>query len=143
MKKPLGKLIRFHRYHLDEKRRQIKELEEAEAALSGQIDTLEDQLASERSSLQALPDARSDYGGYARAQLDRRAELTKEKELASGAVAEARDALLSAFAELKRYEITLERYEQAERQERDKNDQNELDETALQTHGRRSATALR
>jgi len=143
MRKPLGKLIRFHRYHLDEKRRQIKELEEAEAALSGQIDTLEDQLASERSSLQAVPDALSDYGGYARAQLDRRAELTKEKELASEAVAEARDALLNAFAELKRYEITLERYEQAERQERDKNDQNDLDETALQNHGRQSAAATR
>jgi flagellar export protein FliJ len=143
MKKPLGKLIRFHRYHLDEKRREIKELEEAEAAISGQIDTLENQLESERSSLQAIPDALSDYGGYARAELDRRAELTKEKELASEAVAEARDALLNAFAELKRYEITLERYEQAERRERDKVDQSELDETALQNHGRQSAAAIR
>ena len=143
MRKPLGKLIRFHRYHLDEKRRQIKELEEAEASLSGQIDTLEDQLASERTALQTAPDALSNYGGYARAHLDRRAELTKEKELAGEAVAEARDALLEAFAELKRYEITLERYEQAERRERDKIDQNEIDETALQNHGRQSAAAAR
>jgi len=143
MKKPLGKLIRFHRYHLDEKRRQIRELEEAEAALSGQIDTLEGQMASERAALQATPDARSDYGGFVRTQLDRRAELKKEKELASDAVAQARDALLNAFAELKRYEITLERYEQAERQERDKVDQSEVDETALQNHSRQSASVMR
>lgn len=141
--KPLRKLIRYHRYQLDERRRRVKELEEAEAALDGQIVSLEDQLASERVAAANSPEVLTAYGVYSRTQLDLRAALSRRKVEAGDAVTEARDALLEAFAELKRYELTLARYERTERMERDRRDQIELDETALRTHRQGTLAGIR
>lgn len=138
--KTLAKLIRYHRYLVDEKRREVKELEERAVALEQTIDRLDAQVVAERISAVETDLGSADYGGFAQASLVRRAGLIGELNEAADAVEEARGGLLDAFAELKRYEISLERKEALARQNRARLDQLELDEVSLNGH-RRSNTA--
>jgi len=138
--KTLAKLIRYHRYLVDEKRREVKELEERAVALEQNIDRLDAQVVAERISAVETDLGSADYGGFAQASLVRRAGLIGELSEATDAVEEARGGLLDAFAELKRYEISLDRKEALARQSRARRDQLELDEVSLNGH-RRSSTA--
>lgn len=134
--KALAKLIRYHRYLVDEKRREVKELEERAVALEQSIDRLDAQVAAERLSAGETDLGSADYGPFAQASLVRRASLVAELNEASDAVEAARSGLLDAFAELKRYEVSLERREALARQNRARRDQLELDEVSLTGHRR-------
>jgi flagellar protein FliJ len=138
--KTLAKLIRYHRYLVDEKRREVKELEERAVALEQNIDRLDAQVVAERTSAGETDLGSADYGGFAQASLVRRAGLIGELSEAADAVEESRNGLLDAFAELKRYEISLDRKEALARQSRAQRDQLELDEVSLNGH-RRSSSA--
>lgn len=78
------------------------------------------------------------YGIFARAALDRRAALLGDLSAANSAVESARDALLAAFAEVKRYEISLKNQESAEKEALDRRLQGEIDESALNLFRRRN-----
>lgn len=134
--KTLAKLIRYHRYLVDEKRREVKRLEERAVAIEQSIDRLDAQVVAERLSASQTEMGSADYGGFAQASLVRRASLIGDFNEASDAVEEARSALLDAFAELKRYEVSLERKEVHARQDRARLDQLELDEISLTGHRR-------
>lgn len=140
--KALAKLIRYHRYLVDEKRREVKELEERAAALEQSIDRLDAQVAAEQISAGESDLGSADYGPFAQAALVRRASLGAELREAVDAVEAARSGLLDAFAELKRYEVSLERREALDQRNRARRDQLELDEVSLTGH-RRSAGAFR
>lgn len=134
--KTLAKLIRYHRYLVDEKRREVRELEERAVALEQTIDRLDARVVAERLSACETDLGSADYGGFAQASLVRRAGLIGELNEAADAVEEARSGLLDAFAELKRYEVSLERKEALARQGRARLDQLELDEVSLNGHRR-------
>lgn len=139
--KALRKLIRYHRYLVDEKRREVRELEERAVALERSIDRLDAQVAAERISAVETDLGSADYGGFAQATLVRRATLVAELSEAADAVEDARGGLLDAFAELKRYEVSLERREMLARQNRARLDQFELDEVSLNGHRRGGAAS--
>ncbi len=139
--KTLAKLIRYHRYLVDEKRREVRELEERAVALEQSIDRLDAQVVAERLSAAETDLGSADYGPFAQASLVRRASLVAELSEAADAVEEARSGLLDAFAELKRYEISLERREVLARQNRARLDQLELDEVSLTGHRRSGAAS--
>ena len=134
--KTLAKLIRYHRYLVDEKRREVRELEERAVAFEQAIDSLDAQVVAERISAADSDFGSADYGGFAQASLVRRSSLVRELSEAADAVEEARNGLLDAFAELKRYEISLDRKEALARQNRARRDQLELDEVSLNGHRR-------
>ncbi len=137
--KTLEKLIRYHRYLVDEKRREVRELEERAVTLEQSIDHLDARVVAERISAGETDLGSADYGGFAQATLVRRATLVAELSEAADAVEEARSGLLDAFAELKRYEVSLERKEFLARRNRARLDQLELDEVSLNGHRRRSS----
>ena len=132
----LEKLIRFHRHELDAKRRELRILEEREDSLHDAIATLDHRVVSERASAKQSQAGLAAYGGFARAALDRRAELQALLHTATQATAAARDAVLDAFAELKRFEISLDRRQYLERQDRERREQETLDEAAIVAHRR-------
>ena len=68
----------------------------------------------------------------------RRAALVERWKAASRDAEDARGALLDAFAELKRFEISLERRRSLERLERGRREQEGSDEAAINGHRRRA-----
>jgi len=134
----LRRLVRYRRHLLDEKRRELRELEERAAAIDKAIADLDDNVVAEQRFGRRSTDAFNGYGSFARAALDRRAALLERLSEANAAVDRARDELLDMFAEAKRYEIGLEQQLEAERQERERQSQGALDEAALNQHRRRA-----
>jgi len=134
----LRRLVRYRRHLLDEKRRELRELEERAAAIDKAIADLDDNVVAEQRFGRRSTDAFNGYGSFARAALDRRAALLERLSEANAAVDRARDELLDMFAEAKRYEIGLEQQLEAERQERARQSQGALDEAALNQHRRRA-----
>jgi len=137
--KVLHRLVRYHRHQLDEKRRQLRELEERSASIGAAIETLDGNMVAEQRSAARSQDTIGAYGNFARASLDRRAALLEEQDKANAEVEAARDELLEMFAEAKRYEISLENQLQEERQAMERRAQGVLDEAALNQHRRREA----
>ncbi len=137
--KTLVKLVRYHRYLVDEKRREVRQLEERVVALEQAIDRLDARMVAERIAAAETDLGSADYGGFTQASLVRRADLIGELNEASDVVEEARNELLEAFAALKRYEISLERKELLQRQSRARQDQLDLDEVSLNGHRRNGA----
>jgi len=134
----LRRLVRYRRHLLDEKRRELRELEERAAAIDKAIADLDDNVVAEQRFGRRSTDAFNGYGSFARAALERRAALLERLSEANAAVDRARDELLDMFAEAKRYEIGLEQQLEAERQERERQSQGALDEAALNQHRRRA-----
>jgi flagellar protein FliJ len=133
----LRRLVRYRRHLLDEKRREVRELEERAAAIDAAIAGLDANVAAEQRYGRRSADAFSTYGNFARASLERRAALLEDLSGANAAVDSARDELLDMFAEAKRYEIGLEHQLEAERQVLERRAQGALDEAALNQHRRR------
>ncbi len=76
------------------------------------------------------------YGGFVRASLDRRVDLVGELSEESADVDNARDELVDMFAEVKRYEISLENQQREERHALERRTQEGLDEASLNMHRR-------
>jgi flagellar export protein FliJ len=135
----LRRLVRYRRHLLDEKRREVRELEERAVAIDAAIADLDANVAAEQRFGRRSADAFSTYGSFARASLERRAALLADLSGANAAVDRARDELLDMFAEAKRYEIGLEQQLEAERQVLERRAQEALDEAALNQYRRRVA----
>jgi flagellar export protein FliJ len=133
----LRRLVRYHRHALDEKRRDLRVLEERAAAVEADIENLDSNVVAEQRVAKRSSEVIGAYGVFARASLDRRVALLGALSDARAAVDVARDELLDAFAEVKRYEISLENQERDERQERDRLLQGQIDEAALNLYRRR------
>jgi flagellar export protein FliJ len=133
----LRRLARYHRYLLDERRRALRTLEEQAAAIEGAIEGLDQGIVTEQRIARSAPEVIGAYGGFARAALERRSVLLGSLSEASDAVDAARDELLDAFSEVKRYEISLEHQERREHEERGRQLQGQIDEAALNLHRRR------
>jgi flagellar export protein FliJ len=133
----LRRLVRYHRHRLDEKRRELRILEDRAAAVERAIESLDSNVAAEQVVARRSSEVIGAYGVFARAALDRRAALLGDLSAANSAVEGARDALLAAFAEVKRYEISLKNQENAEKEALDRRQQGEIDESALNLFRRR------
>lgn len=133
----LEKLIRYHKFLLDEKRRALRDVQTEEDRVETAIDDLANEVLTEQRVAKASPDYGPAYGSYARLALDRRATLHEELAEASARVEAARDELADAFEELKKFEITKDNRDQAELEEFNRREQIELDEVAALGHIRR------
>ena len=133
----LRRLVRYHRHQLDEKRRTLRLLEQHALSIEAAIGRLDQSVVAERRVAKHSPDVLSAYAGFARAAIDRRAALLAELGEANRAVEAAREQLLDAFAEVKRYEIGLEHQEKREQEELARRAQAQLDEAALNLYRRR------
>lgn len=132
----LDKLIRYHRFLLDEKRRILRAMEEAEARLQAATEALEAEIRREQTVAGGSAEVGFAYGGYAAQAVRRRAGLKQQLAVARADVEAAREALAVAFEELKKYEITRDIRAEAARQEADRREQSFLDEIALTQHRR-------
>ncbi len=132
----IEKLIRFHKFDLDEKRRYLRELEEQEARIQEAIDAIDQEVQSEQAFSRGEANFTPYYGGYATRTKSRREALVDELSKAHEVVEEARETVVQAFEELKKYEITKDKQDHRAYLEEERQTQIELDEIALTTHQR-------
>ena len=137
--KGLPNLIRLHRWRLDEKRKNLAELERLAADLRQQAAHLEQELKGEQTAAARAPEeAGYAYGRYANRVIARREAIAASLAEVKTKIAQAAAAVTEAFRELKRFEIAQERREQAELAKAAKAERAVLDEMGLQGHRKES-----
>ena len=126
----LDSLIRLHERTLDEARRELGRAEAAVASAAAAIDALEAEIKAEQAAAGADLTGQFGYANYARQAIARRAELHAAHQQAEVAREQVREKVATAFAELKKFEITAERRTALAQQEENRRLQGELDEIA-------------
>jgi len=133
----IDKLIRFYKFDLDEKRRYLRELEDQEARIETAIDTIDQEVEAEQAFSRGEANFAPYFGGYVARTKSRRGELACDLAEAREVVEEAKEIVVQAFEELKKYEIRKDQQEQRANLENERQDQVDLDEIALTSHRRR------
>jgi flagellar protein FliJ len=139
--KGLKSLIRLSDSTLNERRRELNQIEEREDEIKRQLDELEKEKRREQALSRELEAGAFAYSGYALGTIQRRKELERKLDALQPLLEEARDALSQAFQELKRYEIALDLRVKSEKAEEARKTTLMLDEISLNMHRRRQDAA--
>ena len=112
----LQSLIRLHRFQLDERRRQLADLDQLATKLRQERERLDVEQQVEQSIAAQSVEAGQTYGTYARTLIERRRRLDQSLAEVEQQIVQARDGLAEAFQEVKRYEITADNRDRQQRQ---------------------------
>ncbi len=127
-------LIRLKRFQVDEKRRQVTQIEMMIADFMRMIGDLDDQIVGEQNRVGIHDITHFAYPTFAKAAISRRENLRVSVKDLEDKLADARDALSGAVEDLKKIELIEERDQARERGERDAQEQDSLDEIAARRH---------
>lgn len=131
MAKGLSGVVRLHKWQVDEKRRQIAELEGMRSDLVEQVKKLLDGLASEQEQLSKSNVVDINYAGYAQNVMTRRENIEASITEVDVSIETMKDELSEAFKELKKFEIVEQRALEREKHEEKRKEQERLDEVSL------------
>jgi flagellar export protein FliJ len=131
-------LIRLHKWQLDERQRQVVELETLLQGLQAEKERLASELLEEQRIAMENPDGAFGYANYAQMVVDRRRTLDQSIGEVEQEIAQARDELAEAFAELKKYELAAEAAARRAEAQEARRQQIQLDEMALSVFRRKS-----
>ncbi|MCA1952041.1 MAG: flagellar export protein FliJ [Hyphomicrobiales bacterium] len=123
-------LIRLKRFHVDEKRRRVTQIEAMIAEFQRMAGELDREIEGEERRAGISDTAHFAYPTYAKAARQRRDNLLNSAAELAGQLEEARAQLNEAFEELKKVEILEDREKAAERAEMALRDQMETDRIA-------------
>jgi flagellar protein FliJ len=112
-------LIRLKRFHVDEKRRQVAQIETMIAEFGRMAADLDREIAAEQERAGITDPAHFAYPTYAKAALQRRDNLLRSGGDLKQQLDDARAALEEALDELKKVESLEERDQQRERGDQD------------------------
>jgi flagellar export protein FliJ len=136
MMKSRNSLIRLKRFVVDEKRRQLAQIETMIGEFQRMAKELDDQIVAEQTRTGITDIAHFAYSTFAKAAMQRRDNLLASAADLEGQREAAQDALMEAVEDLKKVELLEERDHSRERAFQDAIQQTELDEIA----SRRAAT---
>lgn len=139
--KGLKTLVRMNRLKLEDKQRQLAELEGVANGFRSQIASLEDSVSREADGPAQAPDSAHMIGDFVQAALRRKETLLQSLKEVEEQVAEIRDEVAAAFREIKRFELIMERREAASQREADRRARKTENETALSMFRLRKNTA--
>jgi len=123
-------LIRLKRFHVDEKRRRVSQIETMIAEFHRMAGDLDREIESEERRAGISDQAHFAYPTYAKASRTRRDNLIHSADELKGQLEDAKAALNDAFEELKKIEILEDREKAAERAEMAMREQLETDRVA-------------
>jgi flagellar export protein FliJ len=127
-------LIRLKRFQVDEKRRQVGQLEAMIADFTRMITDLNEQVVNEQNRVGIHDVTHFAYPTFAKAAIQRRDNLKVSVHDLEEKLAVARDELAEAVEEMKKIELIEERDQHRDRAERDAAEQVALDEVASRRH---------
>jgi len=137
--KRLTGLIRLHRWKLEERLRDLRELERLYERLQSQASDLDAELSRERTVAMDSHEANHTIGGYVEKTIGRKRKLKDSMSEVVNQIGELESAVAEAYRELKKYELTEANQLQRQRKHLERRQQIELDEISLNTHRRRVA----
>jgi flagellar FliJ protein len=126
-------LIRLKRFHVDEKRRQVAQIEAMIADFQRMANDLDREISTEQTRAGIDDPGHFAYPTYAKAAMARRDNLVQSAENLKGQLEDARGQLAEAFEELKKVEILEERDQVRERAAEGRTEQAELDRIGAQS----------
>jgi len=132
-------LVRLHRWQLDERRRQLADLDLLAEKLRREKARLAEEETAEQQAAAASLEAATAYGSFARALIDRRQKIEQSIIAVEQQIASAREALAEAFQETKRYEIALANRTAQRRKRIEQKQQRTLDEIGTDAYRRRKS----
>src|SRR6266849_11223590 len=129
-------LIRLKKFHVDEKRRKVTQIEAMIAEFERMGGDLEREIKAEQERAGIHDPAHFAYPTYAKAAMQRRENLRRSADELKVQLDDAKAALGEAFEELKKVELLDERDQMRERAAENTREQTELDSIgALRTRG--------
>ena len=137
--KGLTTLIRLHRWQLDEKRRQLADLERLSADLNSQSERLEAEVKGEQRSAAKTDEGRYAYPGYAAGVVDRRDNLTRSIAEVEISIEAAREDVAAIFEKVKTYEQAERRQQDRARSNIARNEQIRMDELGISMYRQQQA----
>ena len=135
----LKNLIRLQKQQLDEKRRNLAELQNLSDRLKAELERLKEEVAAEQAAARDNPEFAFSYTNFAKAAMERGKRLTLSMGQVDIQIAVATDQMAEAFQELKRYELAEEERLKRENEKLKRKQAEMLDETALVGFRRRQA----
>ncbi|KFL29846.1 flagellar export protein FliJ [Devosia riboflavina] len=132
MKSRSESLIRLKKFNVDEKRRQVMQIEMMVADFERMASELDQQIEIEQTKTGISDVAHFAYSTFAKAALQRRDNLLASANDMRGKLETAQDQLAEALEDLKKVELLDQREHQRERDEQNKIEQAEFDEVARQ-----------
>ena len=121
---------------VDEKRRQLSQIESMVAEFNRMADELDDQIRSEQERVGITDVTHFAYPTFAKAAADRRDNLRKSAHEMDDQLQRAQDELSEAIEELKKFEQLEERDQMRERTAQEIAEQDQLDEIAARARAR-------
>nr|WP_210338153.1 flagellar export protein FliJ [Devosia sp. MC532] len=123
-------MIRLKKFQVDEKRRQVAQIEMMIADFERMATELDQQIEIEQSKTGITDIAHFAYSTFAKAAMGRRDNLLASANDMRVKLEAAQDGLAEALEELKKIELLDQREHQRERDEQNKLEQAEYDEVA-------------
>lgn len=133
----LKSLIRYHRWQLDEKRREVADLNAMLDRLHEQQAALEAEITAEQQAARSHGDVAFSYAGFAQQALRRRRTLAGAVAQVESQIARATDVLREMFQEVKRYELAQDERTRQEKAKQRHRENTMLDEVAAMGFQRR------
>ena len=137
MKSRSESLIRLKKFQVDEKRRQVTQIETMVADFQRMAGELDQQIEIEQTKTGISDIAHFAYSTFAKAARNRRDNLLNSASDMRGKLEAAQDALAEAVEDLKKVELLDQREHQREAAEQAKVEQSEYDEIGRLRHIRR------
>jgi flagellar FliJ protein len=120
-------LIRLKKFQVDERRRKVAQIEAMIAEFERMAADLEREIRVEQERAGIHDPAHYAYPTYAKAAIQRRANLTRSADELKAQLDDAKNALADAFEELKKVELLDERDQARERTQENTREQSDLD----------------
>jgi flagellar export protein FliJ len=120
-------LIRLKKFHVDEKRRKVNQIESMIAEFDRMATDLDREIATEQDRAGIHDPAHFAYPTYAKAAIQRRENLKRSADELKVQLEDAKIVLQEAFEELKKVELLDERDQLRERTAENAREQTELD----------------
>ncbi|SON57078.1 flagellar export protein FliJ [Hartmannibacter diazotrophicus] len=130
--KARNSLIRLRRFQVDEKRRQLAQIETMIAEFRRMATELDEQIVAEQNRTGITDITHFAYSTFAKAAMQRRDNLNASADDLKGQHEAAQDALAEAVEELKKIELMEERDQERSRHAAEMLDQEQMDEIAAQ-----------
>jgi flagellar export protein FliJ len=132
-------LIRLKRFHVDEKRRRVSQIETMIAEFQRMAGDLDREIQAEQTRAGIHDTTHFAYPTYARAATARRDNLLRSADDMKSQLQEAQEELAEAFEEMKKVELLDERDQAREKAAENTRDQQAMDAIGLAGHSRKAS----
>jgi len=136
--KELRSLIRLKKWSLDERRRELSELERLRTELCERSDAIDHELERERQFVSQSERPSPGFSSYLNKTIKKRAQLSRSIKQIQDQISEAENFIAIEFEAMKQAETALERALARQAEKEKKAEQAELDEIAGVAHRRRA-----